>query len=382
MLYSLIMNKENTTACITLHAEEVLHIRNGETYSDNEEDLGNVSSLSNRMWDNAKIPSKTTLYEILLWLESNEIERLIISFEEITSLLLKDELIEEKKKVFSSILKNCSENQIFLVYINIASTLIDTLLAANTYPSINHCDFTIDSKESQSGVTRGNEKGLVYTKNYAGVEERFLEAICEFNYLRKDYIEECVQKSTIDGTLNESAPSIILSKYIDTKLLFESGKNKFFLVYLLAREIVYANLELQKGKIKSKLMFYTLNGCLIATLIGNMLGLDILCIDHLGPIYRFFRSPQRIYINNEKYLLIADVICTGSEVSRAKCIVEAYGGTILGYASLVDIGIATDENEKRPYISVYNVLENDNKINYTIKTRLCKGCKRENEERG
>lgn len=357
MLYSLVL--DNNAAYLTLHAEEVLHMVNYCSFS-SYNDYIPESTIS--LWERAKHISFSVFEEIKNWLEKIPIKQVTISCRHINQYISYDgSIIPALRSIYSL----CQEKDILLSYIDVANSFESMLISSHGLTETQYIKEHIKTRDCFCIVLNNKTE----TKNL----RRFCTTLIDqYNAAIVFHIEKCIMNATEEKSKNESSPAIILSKYINVKTLFEANKIAYFLIYLLISAILSKQIFGNLSCGKTRLMFYTLNGCAISSIVAEILNVELTCIDHLGPIYRHFRLPTDSIIEGEEYLLVADVICIGSEVARAKCLVEAFGGKIVGWISLVDVGIFRDDN--KAHFSLYNVKDSGNKIGYTIQTALCEGC--------
>ena len=122
------------------------------------------------------------------------------------------------------------------------------------------------------------------------------------------------------------------------------------------------------------LFFHTINGAYIGGLLSALLQMNFVYLDHLGPINSIRKQnfENNIRMAN-RYIIVSDVICTTSEVGRAETLIEFNGGSILCRVCFADVKIVNEQDRKQ--ISCININANNNFLNYTIQTELCKNCK-------
>lgn len=191
-------------------------------------------------------------------------------------------------------------------------------------------------------------------------EEELIECITYYNEtLEKPYLHE--------------SSSVYLTSYIDIKKMI-SHDTEFimFCLYNLA-------LKLKENWIKSIddkpiLVCQNLNSSFISSVLSNFLQLDIVILDHVGPINTIYSTLNNKIEENKKYIIVSDVVCLGTEVKIAKNLIAFLGGKVIGNVSIVKLDTLDSDDipkEKIQNISVFNInKENKSKIDFKIKTAL------------
>ena len=196
-------------------------------------------------------------------------------------------------------------------------------------------------------------------------------------------------KSCIDNRKEQeihTSGAVYLKKYINMKKMLIKGNEAFlcYCVYKTAMALVDKKIiELSYAKNRDiSLFFHTINGAYIGGLLSALLQMDFIYLDHLGPINSIRKQnfENNIQLAN-RYIVVADVICTTSEIGRAETLIEFNGGSILCRVCFVDVKIVNKQD--REQISCININADNNFLDYTIQTELCKNCteKCEEEER-
>lgn len=191
-----------------------------------------------------------------------------------------------------------------------------------------------------------------------------------------------VIKSLIDEESEDNTPylhhssSVYLSKFIKLKKIITTDSNTIlFATYKLAQKIKakwlnnYQNLDQEA---KPVLVCQTLNSSYFASLLSNILCLDLLILDKVGPINKQSSMLDRKIEENRKYIVISDIVCIGTEIRIAKSIIQFLGGNYVGNASI--IRIETLKNEDRIFSNYESVIsidtQNAKELNYNILTAL------------
>jgi len=168
--------------------------------------------------------------------------------------------------------------------------------------------------------------------------------------------------------------SVYLNKFIDIKKLIVEHKLLFlYSCYWLATEMCSKKLDrswvIEKGS-KTTLLCQNLNSSFIASIISSFLLLDVITLDHIGPINKVYNEIDRKINHGEEYLVISDVVCLGTEVRIAKNIIEFSGGKYAGNICLIRILTMELEEKHRDVESVFEITKTNNPIHFKITTAL------------
>lgn len=172
--------------------------------------------------------------------------------------------------------------------------------------------------------------------------------------------------------------TVYLEKYINMKKMLIKGNEAFlcYCIYKTAMAMVNKKIiELNYAKNKDiSLFFHTINGAYIGGLLSALLQINFIYLDHLGPINSIRKQnfENNIQLAN-RYIIVADVICTTSEIGRAETLIEFNGGSILCRVCFADVKIVKEHD--REQISCININADNNFLDYTIETELCKNCR-------
>lgn len=214
-----------------------------------------------------------------------------------------------------------------------------------------------------------DEKQKNEIKEYDSASSEYIK---EFNLYGKRYIESiCLKKH---GYTTQTG--VKLGVYINIKSIIEDTKEMFRWCYMLAykldKDIIYKRKYRSTGK--AVLFCHTLNGANIASLLSQLLNLDIIFVDHLGPynklntinFYKDIYSPREC-------IIVVDMICQGNEILRAKNIIEYLGGTVKGFIGIVNLELSNlaSKNDIDAFAITFSPDEARRNLHYTIKTKLC-----------
>lgn len=350
MIYSLLADKN--MYFISIHAECVLHTYSSEFFDDDiMSDARKIKGIYCKKI-NADILNSIYGYNY-------EEKDICIDFARIT------EISENNLVGFISFLKKkfCSQNKI-VYFLNLNRKIYDNMNIEDIFQELDKSEEFVFGKI-------GNNKSII---TYKDLMER-----------KQKLFDEKLEKMIIDATdkctnsLHTSVP-VYLSQYINLKKMVESNSRFLRLaIYYLALRMI------EKGVVSSNpldnknisLFFHTINGGYIATQLAELFQIELVYLDHLGPIESVHRKHfEKSIRDNRNYIIVSDVICLGGEIGRARTIIEYCGGKVLGEISLVDIKtIQSEQLTKR--ISLYTISNKCNKIGYTIRTDLCDMCGKE-----
>lgn len=279
-----------------------------------------------------------------------------------------EEILDNNLVSFVSYIKRefCAKNRIVYL-LNIQQKIFDRMGIESGFQVIEKNDSTI------SVILGKGKDAKLYTELLERKEVIF-----------KEKLEKVISECTVEQLQNErkhASVPVYLSKYINIKEMAENNLRFFRLgIYYLALDMIQKGImsrEYHYNKDKV-LFFHTMNGGFVATQLAQLFNVDMVYLDHLGPLGIMHRKHfEKSILDMRKYIIVSDVICLGGEVSRAKTIIEYCGGEVCGEICVVDIKtVENDRNENR--ISLYTVSKMQNKLGYLIETDLCYGCKKEN----
>ncbi len=347
MLYSVLENEE--MCYVSIHAECALHTNSNDFLP--EESLDEARKNQGFYCDrvNSFILQNIAIYKC-------EDKDLCLDFSRI------DEFYEKGAPGFYTYLKESFYSKGRAVYfLNLKKDLYDPKEIMGDVQKIAEDTETISFCYSESSVVKSYEE-LISTQKKLFAEK----------------FERLVVKSTdtCDDVPHRSVP-VYLSKYVNLKKMVDTDVRMLrYAIYVLACKMVAQKIISEDYNLNRdvSLFFQTLNGGYVATQLAELFGVDMVFLDHLGPKKTVHRKSFEKYIkDNSKYIVVADVICLGGEIGRARTIIEYLGGRVLSEICLVDIRtVQSTSIENR--ISLYTVSNDCNKIQYMIKTDLCELC--------
>ncbi|WP_433780464.1 hypothetical protein [Flavobacterium anhuiense] len=248
-----------------------------------------------------------------------------------------------------------------LIFINLKQNILNQLSLSEDFLN-NPNNHKVDEDDKFAMFYFGNESVTEkYLDSKALFEGRLLEFIMHFNTGEKDKL-----------FLHESS-SVYLTSYIDIKkMISEDTSFMMFCLYHLSIKIKDSWIE--NNNDKPVLVCQNLNSSFISSVLSNFLQLDIMILDHVGPVNTHYSSLNSKIEEGKKYIIVSDVVCLGTEVKITKNIISFLGGRVIGNVSIVKLDTLLEkdiEYEKIKNISVFNINHtNNSKVNFKIKTAI------------
>jgi len=121
------------------------------------------------------------------------------------------------------------------------------------------------------------------------------------------------------------------------------------------------------------LVCQSLNSSYLVSVISNLLKLDVLILDKIGPINKIYNSMNKSIIQDRSYIVVSDLVCLGTEVKIVKNIIEFLGGHYLGNIALIKTETLkkSDISKKDATVAVFSIDRSNNKeLEYFISTNL------------
>lgn len=171
-----------------------------------------------------------------------------------------------------------------------------------------------------------------------------------------------------------SSSFIYLTSFVNIKeFVSKESAFAYYSIYKLALKIKRHWID--KLETKPTLVGQSLTSTFLVSILAQMLGLQILIIDKVGPITKLYQKLEKHNFDKRSYIIISDFVCLGTEVKITKSLIEFSGGNYLGNASLVKV-----ETLSRKHIDLKNIdrtiavfsinKENNEELNYFIYTDL------------
>jgi hypothetical protein len=231
----------------------------------------------------------------------------------------------------------------------------------NIVESLDLLKYVDSSDNDYVNLTINNEVDKVFISSEQAFESYF------HNILTSRYI--------VDKTKFHHSSSVYINKFIDIKRLITEDKNLTLItIYMLALNMITPNDNRDWTIIKNEkeiiLFSQNMNCSFIASILSQLLLLDVTLIDHVGPINKIYSSFDNLINKNKRYLVVSDMVCLGSEVRIAKNLIEFSGGEYIGNVSIIRVNTMKKEDSYKNVETIYLIEKGNNKIGYSIKTAL------------
>lgn len=294
----------------------------------------------------------TVLDNVLKYVKKNKkyFDVLVLEFQKLITAQknLDGKLIELKNEIKFTILKNINSVIIERLNLNTYINYFGNKPKANFYATF------LLNEETDEKLKLVNEIKSVFDNEF----KVKLDIITTKNKIKKIH----------------HSSSVYLSNFIDVKQLIVNYKSLFYYsCYWLAIEMITRNPKrnwvIEKGS-KTTLLCQNLNSSHLASILSSYLLLDIITLDHIGPINKVYNEIDKKINHGEEYIVVSDVVCLGTEVRIAKNIIEFSGGKYLGNVSVVRIMTMKLEERYPDTASVFEITKSNNPINFKITTAL------------
>ncbi|MDR6761627.1 nucleoside-triphosphatase THEP1 [Flavobacterium sp. 2755] len=306
----------------------------------------------------------------------------------------------EVSEIFGSALSRIDEDILLINDISEKAVYLDFIRIDNAYKNLDTILMSLSKKCKI--ILLLNLKDVVYNQlqielisgnifnkrnsDNSGYEMFYFEKkSIQYEYIFEDEIfQEEFKNLTQEFTeknINEfhQSSSVYLPKYINIKKMISRRKN-FFIFSLYQLSIKIKKLWLDNISIDNEelpiLICQNLNSSFISSILSSLLKLDVIILDHLGPVNTMYSSLNSKIEENKKYIIVSDVVCLGTEVKIAKNLITFLGGKVYGSVSVVRINTLEDKHlleleKKVKTISVFSITkENNQGIDFEIKTLL------------
>lgn len=167
---------------------------------------------------------------------------------------------------------------------------------------------------------------------------------------------------------------VYLTSFVDIKSFICKEKEfSYFALYKLAMQLKFKFKKILDEK--PILVCQNLVSTYMISVLSNLLNLDILIFDKIGPINKLYNKLEKHNFNDRKYIVVSDFVCLGTEVKIVKNLIEFSGGKYLGNVSMVKVETLSRDDIKLDNIdrtiSVFSInKENNERLNYFIYTDL------------
>lgn len=375
MLISLLNNDK--FAYINLHAEQSFRELHSlySSYTDIINDIEHPSNITNNITQNNNINN----FEVGIYCSAlkigvlNELEKdleriklkklngafncIIMDFRGIKQ--IQPNLETPFKKFFSNIISL----NLDIILLNLDIALLKDI---QNYTNNFICDKPEqDYKQEFIWIIRANGT----TENYI---DYFIDSNAFLDNMFDDlFIEEIKKCSQHNLQSLESSP-IYTSKYINIKDCINNCEFFPFAIYKLALKIIDNKIITKdlKSNSKTALFCHTINGSYIASLLSNLLCIDLTFFDRIGPTSRLCNTfLDTKIVKNKSYIVATDVICLGSELRSVKTLLDYAGAKFKTAVSIVNCKTVANPSKD----TIYSLLEIDktnNPLEYYIGTDL------------
>ncbi len=232
-----------------------------------------------------------------------------------------------------------------LIFINLSDVVYDFIKNASS-------DEFLCSDESTTKMY--NNQGQVYCESVD-----ILEIVAEFKI---DFVKHYLKNNSIPGPQYLESSNIWSNMYINIKKTFVDTEVFNFFIYEMCN-LIMTNFD--KNKDFNYLVCASNNGAALATIIGQVLNIEVLYLMNLGP---HLTLRDREFINkikkDKKYLFVFDFICLGTELKMAKTIVRIKKADVVGA-----VGVAKFLAPSKMSVLALADLYNDDKVKYEVTVR-------------
>lgn len=181
-----------------------------------------------------------------------------------------------------------------------------------------------------------------------------------------------------------SSSYVYLNTYINIKKLISHDKE--FCLYSIIKLAIKALKRWRKSapippyfpdvrsEVKAPvLVCQSLNSSYFVSVLSNLLKLDVLILDKIGPVNRIYNSMNKSIIQDRNYIVVSDLVCLGTEVKIVKNIIEFLGGRYLGNLALIKTQTLQKKDvlEKDTTVAAFYIDRTNNReLKYYITTNL------------
>lgn len=252
------------------------------------------------------------------------------------------------KSIFFSILKTILENHKNFFIANINETIKKQLKLEEI---LNELGINNDKISESDEILTLSQNQIV--ENYAEFKKNLFES----------KLVELLIKNTPDYNETHSSSPVRLPRYINIKGLIHEKTFFYYCLYLLG-------INLSQGFFKdnsNKVIFcQTLNGAFIGSFLSELLNIDIIFLDHIGPINKLYGPSLSNRIEpGREYVVVSDVVCLGTELQVAKNIIIYRGGVYAGNINIIRIKTLKESLYKNE-VSLFRIDSENNPVQYKI----------------
>lgn len=268
-----------------------------------------------------------------------------------------------------------------IVFLNITKEIIEVF----GYDSFNHTSNITAQLEFFDKGTSDPRKKEGYKKFYYNEDDNdFYQEGVKISEIFKEYFKAKLVPYSEKHEKEHTSSFVYLTSYINLKKFISHEKELYtYSIYILACKILkewqkegyipfYSPLMVHKPE-TPVLVCQSMNSAYIVSILSNLLKLDVLILDKIGPINKLYSSLNKNIVENRNYIVVSDLVCLGTEVKIVKNIIQFLGGKYLGNVSLIKTETLKKEHIKRKdaTLAVFSIdRTNYKELNYHIKTDL------------
>ena len=244
-----------------------------------------------------------------------------------------------------------------ILFLNLKNTVADDLSLTAIVNSKNICS------------------GDFYTKYFFFENENdpLTSAVVDVSSLFYETFKEKIKKYIEPHQKPHTSSYVYLTSYVDIKKFISFEKNfMLFSLYRLALKIYKKWPDEIRGR-EIILICQSMNSAYIVSVLSNLLKLDILILDKIGPINKIYNHLDKTISKTKKYIVVSDLVCLGTEVKIVKSLIQFLGGKFLGNVSIIKTETLSkaDILNADATIAVFSIKRSNNKeLNFSITTDL------------
>ncbi len=159
-----------------------------------------------------------------------------------------------------------------------------------------------------------------------------LQATWDHERVVKEYAVAAVSAYLRGNDVTLPSSGLRASHYLNVKLLFGDPTHVRILTFALAERIV----GLVQRDAFGIVLATSYTGSLVAANIAMLLDKPLHCVVNLGPKFLVKTSLSAEPLKRAKALLVADMICTGTEARMAQAALSVLGGRLVAAAALAN----------------------------------------------
>jgi hypothetical protein len=315
-------------------------------------------------------------------LQSLTVERVIRDIKNVKNIAFDFKFIEGNQPNINKYFTNLKKEGFNVALLNITEELI--------------IEFGFDSIRNSTNVTKDIlffDKGTLKPRKKAGYKIFYLfeDSLNDFvphkfninELFNREFIKKLKRYSESHEKPHTSS-YVYLESYINLKKFISEEKALcIYSIYKLALKILEEWREIGpipfygEGNFNDYkppiLVCQSLNSSYITSILSNLLKLDILILDKIGPVNRIYNSLDKHIVENRNYIVVSDLVCLGTEVKIVKNIIEFLGGNYLGNVTLIKTETLKKNDIKKidATIAIFSIDRTNNReLGYYISTNL------------